>query len=990
MRKPFTILLTFCILMIIGVALIPRLDISNKPLPRQGKTLEISFQWQGASERVVEQNVTSRIEGVVSSVGGVKGVSSESYSGSGKVWLELKPEASVSGVRFEVASLLRQVKDKLPEGVSYPELKGGEVVVGNGDNAAEPILTYRLSGRMTDDEVRKRAEDWLKPKLEPMEGVGRVDVHGGAGHYVEISYDAEQVSLYGITSGDMENAIRSFVGRHDVVGDIVRNGTSGDGERTTLFLAVDGSKVPLGAIPVNTIGGKVVYLNNLATMRLRDKEPMTYFRVNGQNTIYMNVYAAEGSSAWGVASAVRSVVDNAVATDQALSCELTYDKAEEELAEFRTLMLRSGMALLLLLGFVFLCRRNVKYLVLISVTLLANLLLAVIFYVLLNVRLEPFSMAGITVSLGIVIDSVIVMVDHYSYRHDTKAFFAIACASITTIGSLVVVFWLPDFIKDNMLGFSLVIMVNIFVAMVVSLFFAPALVDRMGYSSRKHGKPKNLGLILAWNKWYGKYISLSQRRFVRFGLLALFAVLFGWSLKLFVDTIKLNSFTPEPEAKKLHIWGKMPMGGTPCQLNQKVEIVEAFLANQKGVRRFETSIDNWGADIVVEFCPESLNTNVPYEVENKVVGKLITIGGADWTTWGVSERGFSNSLNLQYRSTRIMLSGYEFARLHRYAEDMAGRLAEVSRVRDIAIEVPGHEQQADELCMRYRTDLMSRDSILATDVHRALADILGECCFYTLNADGTHTDYVLRPVQRDSLDLWQLGNSFVNVGGRSVRISDYMSIDTRKGKECIPRKNQEYVLQVAFNVLGSSSYTRRLLKTITDEFNAKLPVGFRCADGTNPDRKDDGMQYWLVGVVVVVIFFVCSIMFESLRAALSIVLLIPVSMTGLFLAFHFLGMEFGNGGFAAMVMLCGLTVNNGIYLMAELRGSHRYQQAYNHKIVPILLTVASTILGLLPFLVDGDDDRFWFTFAVGSISGLLCSLVAIVFAMPMLVRLGRK
>jgi len=89
------------------------------------------------------------------------------------------------------------------------------------------------------------------------------------------------------------------------------------------------------------------------------------------------------------------------------------------------------------------------------------------------------------------------------------------------------------------------------------------------------------------------------------------------------------------------------------------------------------------------------------------------------------------------------------------------------------------------------------------------------------------------------------------------------------------------------------------------------------------------------------------------------------------------------------VLLCGLTVNAGIYLMNEYNhNGKRFIKAYNHKIIPILLTVASTIVGLIPFLMDGAKERFWFSFALGSVGGLLFSLVALVLVMPMLVRRG--
>ena len=110
----FTLLLTLAILMVIGAALLPKIDVADNPRTRQGKTLSVTFAWPRASAKVIEQNVTSRIEGVVSSVKGVENVSSESYFGSGKVIVELKKGADVSSVKFEISSLLKQIYKRLP------------------------------------------------------------------------------------------------------------------------------------------------------------------------------------------------------------------------------------------------------------------------------------------------------------------------------------------------------------------------------------------------------------------------------------------------------------------------------------------------------------------------------------------------------------------------------------------------------------------------------------------------------------------------------------------------------------------------------------------------------------------------------------------------------------------------------------------------------------------------------------------------------------
>ena len=140
-----------------------------------------------------------------------------------------------------------------------------------------------------------------------------------------------------------------------------------------------------------------------------------------------------------------------------------------------------------------------------------------------------------------------------------------------------------------------------------------------------------------------------------------------------------------------------------------------------------------------------------------------------------------------------------------------------------------------------------------------------------------------------------------------------------------------------------------------------------------------------------------------MRLPLAIISLIPVSFIGTFRTFYFTGIEFGTGGFASLVLLSGLTVNAGIYIINEfqnqLQQSPRrtpdrmvilYVRAYNHKIVAVYLTVLSTVFGLIPFFIDAKREPFWLSFAVGASGGLLFSVLALVWAMPIFLRLTKS
>lgn len=1013
MKHSFSILLVLCVLMVVGGALVPQLDISNKPRPEQGKTLTISYRWKNASAKVVEQNVTSRIEALVSSVRGVEKVSSVSRFGSGRITVELKQKADVSATKFEIASILRQIRGKLPEGVSYPTVSGGEVstVLGD-DNEVKLILTYMLNADMSGEQMRQIAEREAKHAVERIEGVHHVDITGTTAHYMEVEYDAEQLAVYGIGSSDIIDAIRNFSGREDIVGEI-----SAEGGRVTipLLLSSKEERRRFEQMPLKNIGGKIVYLNNLATCNIRERKPGSYYRVNGMNTIYVNVYADKDANVVSVSDRVKSVMEASATT---LHPSLSYDRAEEQMKEFRTLVARSSLTLAILLVFVWMCGGfRWRYLAAISISLLANILIAIMFYRLADIRLHPFSMAGITVSLGIIIDSAIVMADHYAYYRDRRAFTGILAAMMTTVGALVIVFWLPDYLRHDLKDFSVVVMVNLLVAVAVALFFTPALVAQFGVTRKKTFLKRNLHtrFVVWFSHLYSCYAAMGQRRWARCALLLVFAGVFAGSLKLFTECLDSNTFRQKEKETKLYVRAQMPLGGSVHELNGKVREVEALLSQFKEIKRFETVVRPNGAAIVVEFKDEALASGFPFLLESRVIGKVITIGGADWATSGVSERGFSNSLNLQYRANRIEIAGYDYERLYRFAEDMVEEMRKNRRVTDLAIVTPGHEEQEDEFFMAYDRGMMAADSVSAHDIHSSLQSLLADREAEKIDVGGKMMDVTVHPTTVNSFDLWQMENSYVAAGGRQVRPSGFMDISRRKAKNIIPRDNQEYVLRVAFNVLGSYTYTDRYIKSITEKFNSTFPVGFRCLNKTSGAYEDDGTQYWLIGLVAVIVFFILAILFESLRQSLAVTLLIPVSFIGLFVTYHVTGVPFGTGGFAAMVLLAGLTVNAGIYIVCQYniivrqhgfsnrqceipvrRHETRKQQgvrwfvtAFNHKIVPIMLTVLSTVIGMIPFLLDGPEEQpFWFSLAVGTIGGLSLSVIPLVLFLPLVMLLS--
>ena len=1054
----FSWVLIMVILCIIGLALTPMIDLGTRPKPRQGKELTIQYWWNGASPRVIEQEVTSKIEGIVSAVNGVQKVTSTSNLGYGHVKLILKEDVNVSAVRFEISSLIKQIRKKLHKDVTYPHLSGGDA---GGSRAAAPttknLLSYRINADMDGEQIKEYIEQNVRPVLSTIESVRGVGVSGGVSKYMEITYDPLVLLNYGLNASVISEGIKSFMGKSNIIGDIDFVDDNQERSRITLHVSTTKFTKDIGEMPLTRVGDKIIYLNNLAEYEYKDHLPGSYFRINGLNTIYMNISVDANANLISLSKDLRAKIEELKPNlKEGVFLTLTHDGSEELQTELAKLIKRTLLSLLILLIFVWLVSRSLKYLSIISITLVANILISVIVYYLLDIRLHIFSLAGIAVSFGILIDASIVMVDHYSYYQNRKAFLAILAALVTTIGSLVVIFFMPEYIQRDLYDFSRIIIINLSVALVVALLFVPAIIQRMNYSSRQQIKSLSRSRFLVrWTKFYGRYIRFTQKRkWIYFVVLVLaFGIpiyalpdkwdkkrtyymskdvdapwyetaynsvfgsnfyqtnlkkplgnALGGTMRLFSNSLDSRTYSDKDRKVVLHINAKMPLGGSIHHLNDKVAILEKILVKHKEIKRFETRVEWWGASINVEFKEEHEKGAFPYYLENMVIGEILSIGGADWSTRGVSERGFSNSLRMGYRSHRIQIAGYNYNLLYKYAEDIFDMLKSNKRVTDVMIETPGGGDAVDELYMDFNRHNIALYQLNVGASHHTLKELLTGFSLGHYSSDMINTSLYLKSSQAEKFDVWNLLNSYVKVGDRDIPYASFGKIEKRKAKNSIPKENQEYTLSVGFNFLGSYDLSNREIKKITEHFNNEFPIGFRCLNRSDWWYEDDGTQYWLILLIVVIIFFMCAILFESFRQPLVIITLIPVSFIGTFLTFYFSGVNFGTGGFASLVLLSGLVVNSGIYIINEYNNSltrfkdggfHKskvsiYVRAYNHKIIPVFLTVVSTVLGLVPFLMDGKEEAFWFSFAIGTSGGLLFSLIALVFIMPIFMPLWKR
>ena len=1027
----FSVLLIAVALAAVGIVSIPRLNVQYKP-SEPGYTIRVSYRLAGASSESLESEVTSKIEGVLAGLDGCRKVTSVSSKGVGSVSVTFGKNTDIAAARFEVASAVRNLYPSLPEGLTYPSIS-----LNAGGEKKTPAISYQVKSPLPSAEIEKFIKNHIQTPLSSVKGVEDIRISGVSPYQWVITFDAGKLVSLGMKAADISSAFRNHYSER-LLGMTELPGGNVMGVRLASSSGDD-----FGAIPVRKVAGRVVYLRDIATWRYEESLPDTYFRINGLNTIGVTVYTSGGSS---MLTAVRGVKEMMSSMQDGFPSEFTvsegYDATGYVTSELNKIYVRTGLCILILLLFVFLVNRSWRSLFIVMLTLGVNVLISLAVYSFAGIPVHIYTLAGITVSFGIVIDTTIVMTGHYEYYRDRGAFPELLAAVLTTVASLIMILLLPESERGNLTDFIWVISINLCVSLAVAYFFVPALMDyllvrRTSYSLSMRRRRR----VVRWNHTYERVLRWSVRHRAAFvvALIMAFGIpLFlipapskktrgafyekivrpvvswqpyvearnnidryaGSSFGLFYRALDRSNFYREPERKKLYISPGMPEGCSVQQLNEVTRSMENYLSSFDEIEMFTTSINSYDdAMIVVTFKPEYENTSFASALKSQVTSMAINFGGANWQVYGIDENSFNNNIISTRRSDRIALQGYNFKELCRYAEILMDTMSSYKRVQGLEIWGAGRNgEPSTEFVLDYDFEKMLSAGVNPYNYYRKLSTLLFDSRICTIPGDDGPVQVLLRSSDSDSYDLWHVLNEPVEVDSVKAKLSVAGSIVKKRTGLDIRKKNQSYEINVCYDFIGSRELSMSLKRNMTDYMNEEvLPVGFKAEfSGGGWFERHKDRYAWLILLIIAVIYVMLAMSFESLKLPFAVILMIPVSFIGLFLAFGLSELTFDQGGFAAFVMLCGIVVNAGIYLVRTYQktaGPNRlrcYVKAFNHKVNPILLTILSTILGLLPFLSDGPEEVFWFDFAVGTISGLLFSMIAMYFYLPIFVLSRRE
>lgn len=1054
----FTVIVAFLSVALAGIALIPLLPVKLAP-SRTLPSLTVYFSMPGNSARIVEMEATSKLESMLARINGVKNIHSTSGNGWGNITLELDKHTPIDAARFEASTIVRQTWSDLPREVSYPYIS----VRRPDENASRPFMTFTVNSAATPVVIQRYTENTIKQRLSDIAGLYRIDVRGATPMEWQLTYDSDQLQALGVTLNDIRQAVSTYYAI-DYLGmaETQDDGGTPSWMRVMLVPGGDTNTFDASAITVKNRDGALVRLDQLVTVAHAEQPPVSHYRINGLNSIYLSLTAEESANQLRLSKQVHEAIDGLRrALPPGYEIHDSYDATEYIHTELDKIYLRSGLTVLILLLFVLMITRNVRYLFLIAVSLAVNLAVAVIFYYFLGLEIQLYSLAGITISLSLIIDNTIIMTDHLVHRQNRNAFMPILAATMTTVGALSIIFFLDEKIRLNLQDFAAVVMINLSVSLAVALFFVPAMVEKIRLKRRRPVRrqgflrlPRRLQrlaipprrLTVYFNRFYGGIIRiLSRRKWIPFTAIVLLFGLpvfllpdkidketrfagrynrifdnatykekikpvvnkaLGGTLRLFAEKVYQGSYFTRSEEVVLTITASMPNGTTLPQMNALVEKMERYLSGFPEIRQFQTDIPGARrASIRVFFNRESERSGFPYQLRSGVISKALELGGGSWGVYGLQDQGFSNDVTEFAGSYRVKLYGYNYDELSAWADTLKNRLLGYRRIKEVLVNsnFSWYKDDYREFSFDLNRQRLASEGFMPGELFASLQPVFAKDVWAgSLVIDGEREDIKLASRQSRDYDIWALQYISHDLGDRMYRLDELADISKGQAPQEVGKENQQYRLAVQFDYIGANTQGNRVLDREVEALNEILPMGYTAEkeeSGWGWGRKDN-RQYWLIGLLIVIIFFTTSVLFNSIRQPLAVIFVIPVSFIGVFLTFYGFRLNFDQGGFASFILLSGITVNASIYIlndynrirksrpkMAPLRA---YIKAWNSKIIPIFLTVISTMLGFIPFMVGTTREAFWFPLAAGTIGGLAMSIVGIWVFLPLMVVRRRK
>lgn len=990
LKRPVTVLMALLCLIVFGISSVFNATLEQMPDMDQPMMI-IMANYSGASPEDMDELVTQLIEDQVSTLEGVKSMSSTTSEGRSMIMLEYDYDTDMDEAYSDLTKSLNSIRD-LPDDV--------EPTVMEMNNNAQASMMLTIANP-SQENLYDYVDQKIVPELEKLSTVAEVSTMGGSSEYIKIELMSDMMDQYNVSISDIKSAMSAANLSYP----------SGSAESGNLDLSVStltqhDTLDELLEMPITVSGNKIVYLEDIAVVSYAEEQKGGVSRYNGEETISISLTKQQSSTAMDLSKQVQKIIKSLQNDDDDLTITVARDEADSIQDSLKDVAETMAMAVVISMIIIFLFFGDFKASLIVGSSIPTSILMSLIVMTRAGFSLNIITMSGLVLGVGMMVDNSIVVLEScframdkqqdkgaLSYAKAALEGTNIVVASIfgSTVTTCVV--FIPLVFLNGMSGQMFGAMgYTIVFCMCASLLSAIAIVPLcyMMYKPKERSSAPASRPLTFLQDGYRKIMPT---------LLKHKAIVMLASVGIIVATVFLASGM-QTELMTADDTGTVSVSieTRPGLITEQADAIlaeaESIVAAHEDVESYMLRYNNDKGTITAYLKDDrKMSTD---EVVSQWENEMADLENCTITV----EASTSMSMMGRSRGYEAILKGTQYDELQEVSNEIVSELIARDDVKNVHSSI---ENTAPVVAVKVDPVAASAEGLTAAQIGTMVKQMLDGEEVTTLKVDGQEISVRAEYPEDQYKTVPQLERIILKKpSGGYVALSDVAEIYYKDSPSSIEKEDKSYQITISADYVDSSSSAA--VKTKIDSEVISPNLTGTITRGTN--SRDRMMQeefsglYNAIAVAVFLIFVVMAAQFESPKFSFMVMTTIPFSLVGSFGLLKLTGVSMSMTSILGFLILVGTVVNNGI-LYVDTVNQYRMEMPLRKALIeagatrmrPIMMTSLTTILSMLPMaMAFGSSGSTTQGLAVVNIGGLSVGVLVALFILPVYYALmnGRK
>lgn len=1006
-RKPVFAWMLMAALIIFGFLQMRKMGVSQMP-DVDFPVVNVSVVYEGAAPEVMELDVIDPIESAVLSVEGVKSITSTARLGSANISVEFNLNKNIDVAVSEIEAKINQAARLLPDDIDPPTIQKV-----NPDD--RPIMFLAVTApNMSPKELMSYVRDNLKDKFQTVSGVADVFLAGYIDPNLRVWAYNDKLNKLQLTVNDVISAIQAE--HKESPSGFIEDPTR---ERNVRTLGEATSVEEFKQLPIIRRGGAPnyvpIFLESVVDVEEGIADVRRISRSNGQNALGLGIRKQRGSNTMAVAEGVKAQMEK-IKKDLPPGMELVvnYDTTkfiDESIHELMFNMILSAI-LTAVVCWVFLGSFAATINVILAIP--TSILGAFIILKYMNFTLNTFTLLALSLSIGIVVDDAIMVLENI-YRHHEEGkdkvrasrdganeiSFAALAATVAIMAIFLPVAFMEGIIGKYFFQFGITISVAVGLSYIEAVTLTPMRTSQFMEESKRSTK---LGEAVdrIFDKLIHAYtealkLALNHR-----------VILLTVSFVFFVGTFAIvkwlpKEFVPAQDTSSFQMRIKAPDGSSLEYTDKATKQIEAFLLNDKNVKRYFVAVGGFGssadasnsnlfvtlhepADRPID--PETGRRLKQGEIINKFRAHFKDYKPAKVMVQDTSQSGFSASG--RGFPVEFTLVGGDWKTLIKTAKAVMGDMRETGKFVDVDTD---YKESVMEIQVFPDREKAKKFGVSVQEIGTTINALIGGVVVGKYSKEGHRNDIRIKMADASKDKLSDLHKIFVrNTRGELVNLMDVVKVKELPGVQAINRRARQRAITIYASLPKGASQgeSLNLVREITKKH---LPAGYSLVESGAAETYNEAFTGLIFALLlgILVAYMVLGTQFNSFIDPVTVLMALPFSFSGAFLALWIMDQSVNLYSMIGLILLMGIVKKNSI-LLVDFTNQRRMEglgikealiDACPKRLRPILMTTIATVAGAVPLAFAlGAGSEALRPMAVAIIGGSLVSSVLTLVVVP--------